>query len=124
MGFWGCLRPGAIRFEDHISRVHAEDRDRVRQAIQNAVEERKVYDSEFRVVLPNSNVRWMTARGTVQVNSSGDPVRLLGVSVDVTSRKQAESHAQEQRDELEQVTQQKTALLEREVAERAVLSVR
>ena len=63
----------------------------------------------------------MTARGTVQVNSSGDPVRLLGISVDVTARKQAEVHAEEQRDELEQVRQQKTALLEREVAERARL---
>ena len=108
-------------FENFISRVHAEDRDRVRQAIQNAIEERKVYDSEFRVVLPNGSVRWMTARGTVQVNSSGDPERLLGVSVDVTARKQAELQAHEQRDELEQLRQQKTALLEREVAERARL---
>ena len=120
-GLLGLPSSGAIRFEDYISRVHAEDRDRVRQAIQNAVEERKVYDSEFRVVLPNSSVRWMTARGTVQVNSSGDPVRLLGISVDVTARKQAELQAQQQRDELEQLSQQKTALLEREVAERARL---
>ena len=117
----GFPSSGAIRFENLISRVHAEDRDRVRQAIQNAIEERKVYDSEFRVVLPNGSVRWMTARGTVQVNSSGDPVRLLGVSVDVTARKQAELQAQEQRDELEQLRQQRTASLEREVSERTRL---
>jgi PAS domain S-box-containing protein len=117
----GLPSSGAVRFENYISRVHAEDRNRVRQAIQNAIQERKVYDSEFRVVLPNGSVRWMTARGTVQVNSSGDPVRLLGVSVDVTARKQAELKAQEQRDELEELSQQKTALLEREVAERTRL---
>jgi PAS domain S-box-containing protein len=113
----GLPSSGAVRFENYISRVHAEDRNRVRQAIQNAIQERKVYDSEFRVVLPNGSVRWMTARGTVQVNSSGDPVRLLGVSVDVTARKQAELKAQEQRDELEELSQQKTALLEREVVD-------
>jgi PAS domain S-box-containing protein len=117
----GFPSSGAIRFENFISRVHAEDRDHVRQAIQNAIEERKVYDSEFRVVLPNGSVRWMTARGTVQVNSSGDPVRLLGVSVDVTARKQAELQTQEQRDELEQLRQQRTASLEREVSERTRL---
>jgi PAS domain S-box-containing protein len=117
----GYPSSGAIRFEHFISRVHTEDRDRVRQAIQNAIEERKVYDSEFRVVLPNGSVRWMTARGTVQVNSSGDPVRLLGVSIDVTARKQAEILTQQQRDELEQLRQQRTALLEKEVAERARL---
>jgi PAS domain S-box-containing protein len=117
----GFPSSGAIRFENFISRVHAEDRDRVRQAIQNAIEERKVYDAEFRVVLPNGSVRWMTARGTVQVNSSGDPVRLLGVTVDVTARKQAELQAQEQRDELEQLRQQRTASLEREVSERTRL---
>ena len=117
----GYPSSGAIRFESFISRVHTEDRDRVRQAIQNAIEERKVYDSEFRIVLPNGSVRWMTARGTVQVNSSGDPVRLLGVSLDVTARKQAEILTQQQRDELEQLRQQKTALLEKEVAERARL---
>ncbi len=117
----GLASSGPIRFENYISRVHAEDRDRVQQAIQNAVDGRKIYDSQFRVVLPNGSIRWMTARGTVQINSSGDPVRLLGVSVDVTARKLAELHAEEQRDELKQLSQQKTALLEREVAERARL---
>ena len=117
----GFPSSGAIGFENFISRVHAEDRDRVRQAIQNAIEERKLYDSEFRIVLPNGSVGWMTSRGTVQVNSSGDPVRLLGVSVDVTARKQAELQAQQQRDELEQLRQQRTVLLEREVSERTRL---
>ncbi|HJW38073.1 MAG TPA: PAS domain-containing protein, partial [Candidatus Udaeobacter sp.] len=117
----GYPSSGAIRFEHFISRVHTEDRDRVRQAIQNAIEERKVYDSEFRIVLPNGSVRWMTTRGTVQVNSSGDPVRLVGVSMDVTARKQAEILTQQQRDELEQLRQQRTALLEKEVAERTRL---
>ncbi len=121
MSCWGYPSSGAIRFENFISRVHTEDRDRVRQAIQNAIEERKVYDSEFRIVLPNGSVRWMTTRGTVQVNSSGDPVRLVGVSMDVTARKQAEILTQQQRDELEQLRQQRTALLEKEVAERARL---
>ena len=43
----GLPSSGAIRFEDYISRVHAEDRDRVRQVIQNAVESGKFTTRNF-----------------------------------------------------------------------------
>jgi PAS domain S-box-containing protein len=110
-----------IRFEHFISRVHAADRDRIRQAIKDAVEKRKVYDSEFRVVLADGSVRWMTARGTVQANKRGKPMRMLGISLDITPRKEAELQGRQQRAELEHLRQQKTALLEKEVVERARL---
>ncbi len=96
----GFPASGAIRFENFISRVHVDDRDRIRQAIKDAIEKRKVYDSEFRVVLADGSVRWMTARGTVQVNSYGKPTRMLGISIDITARKTVELQAQEQREEL------------------------
>ena len=117
----GFPTSGALRFENFISRLHVEDRDRVRQAIKDAIEQRKVYDSEFRVVLQDGRVRWMTARGTVQVNGYGKPTRMVGLSIDITARKQAALEAQRQREELEQMRQQRTALLEKEVAERARL---
>ena len=117
----GLPAAGEIKFEHFLSRVHADDRDRIRQAIKDAIEKRKVYDSEFRVVLPDGGVRWMTARGTVQANKRGKPMRMLGISLDVTGRQQAELQAQQQLVELEQLRQQKTALLEKEVVERARL---
>ena len=112
---------GKIRFEHYISRVHVDDRDRIRQAITEAIEKRKVYDSEFRIVLSDGSVRWMTARGTVQANKHGKPMRMLGISLDITPRKEAELQMRQQRAELEQLRQQKTALLEKEVVERARL---
>ena len=117
----GLPPSGKITFEDIVSRWHVDDRDQIRNVIKDAIENGKDYEAEFRNVFADGNVRWMAARGRVQVNKEGKPTRLLGVSVDVTARKQAELQAQEQRDELEQLRQQKTALLEREVAERARL---
>src|SRR5947209_8508601 len=117
----GLPAAGEIRFEQFVSCVHADDRDRIRQAIQDAIENRKIYDSEFRVVLSDDSVRWMTARGTVQANKQGTPIRMLGISLDVSPRKQAELQARQQRAELEQLRQQKTELLEKEVVERARL---
>ena len=110
-----------ITFEDVISRLHVDDRDQIRHAIKDAIENGKDYEAEYRIPLADGSVRWIAARGRVQVNKQGKPMRLLGVSVDVTTRKQTELQAQQHRDELEQLRQQKTALLEKEVAERARL---
>jgi PAS domain S-box-containing protein len=112
---------GKITFEDLSSRWHVDDRDQVREALKDAIENGKDYEAEFRIVLADASVRWIAARGRVQVNGRGEPVRLLGVSVDLTARKQAEIIAQQQRDELERLRQQRTALLERELSERTRL---
>ena len=112
---------GKITFEDLISRWHVDDRDKVREAVKDAIENGKDYEAEFRVVLADGSVRWIAARGRAQASGPGEPMRLLGVSVDITARKEAGIIAQLQRDELEQLRQQKTALLEKEVAERARL---
>src|SRR5438128_951718 len=112
---------GRITSEQLISRWHPDDRDKVRQAVKEAIENGRGYDAEFRIVLADGNVRWIASRGRVQVDAHGKPMRLTGVSLDITSRKEAEVVAQQQRDELEQLRQQRTALLEKEVAERARL---
>ena len=110
-----------ITFEDLISRWYADDRDRVRQAVKDAIENGKDYQREFRVVCSDGSVRWMCARGRIQIDQQGKPMRLTGISLDITARKEAELIAQQQRDELEKLRQQRTALLEREVAVRARL---
>src|SRR6059058_2202475 len=91
---------GRITFEDLISRWHADDRDKVRQALRNAVESGKDYNEEFRRVLADGSVRWVASRGRVQVNKQGKPIRLLGISMDITARKQAELEAARQRHDL------------------------
>ncbi len=91
---------GKITFEDLISRWHPDDRDKVRQALRDAIENGKDYDAEFRRLLADGSVRWVAARGRVQVNKLGKPIRLLGVSMDITARKQAELEAARQRHDL------------------------
>src|SRR5262249_47551579 len=112
---------GRVTFEDLLSRWHADDRDKVWQAVKKAIAERKDYNVEYRIVLADGSVRWCRSRGRVQVDEGGKPMRLTGVSLDITARKEAEVLAQQHRDELEELRQQRTASLEREVAERARL---
>jgi PAS domain S-box-containing protein len=87
-------------FESFISRLHIDDRDRIREALKEAINSGEDFDAEFRVAHSDGGVRWMVARGRVQVNEHGRPLRILGISIDITTRKQAEFQAQQQRDEL------------------------
>jgi two-component system, LuxR family, sensor kinase FixL len=91
---------GKITFEDLISRWHPDDRDKVRQALRDAIENGKDYEADFRRVLADGSVRWVAARGRVYADKQGKPIRLLGVSMDITARKQAELEAARQRNEL------------------------
>jgi PAS domain S-box-containing protein len=117
----GFSASGKITFEELISRWHADDRDKARRAVNEAIQHGKDYHAEFRVVRADDSVQWVCARGRVQVDEHGKPKRLTGISLDITARKEAEVLAHQQRRELERLRQQKTAFLEREVAERARL---
>jgi PAS domain S-box-containing protein len=117
----GFPASGRITFEQLISRWHEDDRDKARQAVNEAIQQGKDYQTEFRVVRADGNTRWICAHGRVQVDELGKPKRLTGISLDITARKEAELLAQRQRNELERISQQKTAFLERELAERARL---
>ena len=96
----GWPSTGKVTFEDFLSEVHPEDRSRIRQTINDAVRDAKDYESEYRLVLPDGIVRWMSTRGSIQFDSAGKPSRLLGISIDITARKQAELDAQRGRAEL------------------------
>jgi PAS domain S-box-containing protein len=110
-----------ITFDELISRWHADDREKVRQAVNEAIQEGKDYQAEFRVVRANGSMHWVCARGRVHLDEQRKPKRLTGISLDITARKEAEALARQQRHELEQLRQQRTAFLEREIAERARL---
>jgi PAS domain S-box-containing protein len=96
----GSPSSGKVTFEDFISRVHPEDRVRIRRTIDDAIRDGKDYESEYRLVLPDGIIRWMSTRGSIHFDDAGKPSRLLGISIDITARKQAELDAQRDRAEL------------------------
>ena len=86
------LAPGefAGTFDAFRADIHAEDRARVEQTIARSLET-GTHRLEYRIVRPDGSVRWMEARGEVSRDADGRPVRLRGVCMDVTARKDAES---------------------------------
>jgi PAS domain S-box-containing protein len=89
-----------INFELFRSRLHPEDRESVLKAVQDSLGTGAEYESEYRMVLPDGQLRWIAGRGQVEFNRDGRPIRMHGASLDITKRKQAEEQAERQRNEM------------------------
>jgi two-component system, LuxR family, sensor kinase FixL len=89
-----------IDFNRFRNRVHPEDRESVLRAVEKSLRTGAEYESEYRAVLPDEQVRWIAGRGQVEFNDDGQPVRMRGVSVDITKRKQAEEQTAHHRNEI------------------------
>lgn len=72
-----------------IERIHIDDRERLRQALQRTLEEGEEYHVEFRLLRPQGGSRWIAARGQRTNDARGKPTRVLGSVIDITGRKQA-----------------------------------
>ena len=75
---------------DFYRYVHPEDKQRVSDAVADAIQNRAPFFKEFRIVRPDGRTRWIASRGKFEYRRNGEARRMLGVAVDVTERKQAE----------------------------------
>jgi two-component system, LuxR family, sensor kinase FixL len=90
-----------LHYASLAERVHPDDRAVRATAIERALATGGSYEAEYRVVLPDGSVRWIAARGRRQSDAvNGTAPRILGVSMDVTQRKQAAAEAHMQRETL------------------------
>jgi PAS domain S-box-containing protein len=69
--------------------VHQEDRAALTRQIERATRDGD-YTAEFRIVLPDGEVRWVSSRGRCLFGENGTPSYLTGVDLDITDRKRDE----------------------------------
>lgn len=74
----------------YLDFVHPEDRPALAAAIEHARDEGSDNRVEYRIRHPNGALQWLEARGTVVRDEDGRPLRMVGVSVNVTRRKRVE----------------------------------
>jgi PAS domain S-box-containing protein len=71
--------------------VHADDGDRIRGAVDSAVQGRRQFDAEFRFIRPGAEGSlWVAAKGNVMRDADDTPLRIVGTLMDVSARKQTE----------------------------------
>jgi PAS domain S-box-containing protein len=86
--------------EDLHRYLPPEDRWRVLEAVTIAMEGKKPYAAEFRILWPDGTVRWLTAKGKFYYSPNGAPERMLGMAVDITERKLMEVALRESEERL------------------------
>ena len=84
--------------------VWPEDWEPLQRGMQAMLKHGTPHQAEFRVRRPNGEVRWCTSTAAASTNGAGAVVRISGVTMDITERKEAE---------------ERQALLAREVDHRA-----
>ena len=76
--------------EEYTRNFHPDDMPAFEAELGRLFEGQSTFDNEYRIIQPGGGVRWVHAKGRLIRDSSGEPVRFSGASVEITERKQAE----------------------------------
>ncbi len=92
---FGFTSDEPLDLDRFFGRLHPDDRDAVVQALEQARESGARYEREYRIVLPDAGLRWLSSLGSVEFHANGKAVRMLGVCRDCTLQKLAEESARD-----------------------------
>jgi two-component system sensor histidine kinase UhpB len=87
-----ALMPNA---ESFLLRVHQADRTRVRASIMRSLSTGEPFQFQQRVVRMDNEIRVLRTRGTIEHGAEGKPIRIHGISQDVTELHATDQRAQE-----------------------------
>lgn len=75
--------------------LHPDDLARSDREVEDAISGRKPFETEFRVLWPDGETRYIKAVAKVFRDADGNPLRMLGINMDVTDRRKAEIELRE-----------------------------
>ena len=77
-------------FDAWLNLIYPDDLEPLLETMRQVVEEDKEYNTEFRIVQPSGEIRFLKASGIIRRNQNGEAVGMIGVNFDITKRKKAE----------------------------------
>jgi len=84
-----------------LERTHPEDRAAVQRSIDQASRDRRDYDHQYRLLMPDGAVKHLHALARTTINASGN-LEFVGAVTDVTAAKQAEAQLRRSEARLEE----------------------
>lgn len=119
-GIFGRGPDEAFTYQDLLQSIHPEDVGRMMDAVRTTIETGVDYAIAYRTVWPDGSVHGAEIRAQLHRDRAGRPVKLVGVSADVTERLQAERQQRHINEMLEERVAERTRELEE--AHRLVLA--
>jgi PAS domain S-box-containing protein len=81
-----------IPVADFFKAIHPDDLPRMLEVLDRSMKNESVkFESDYRVLHPGGGERWLIARAGFQRDSTGRPLFMAGVLIDITDRKKAEA---------------------------------
>ena len=108
---------------DFLARVHADDRERFRELVRGLKPGRADYNFTFRFRHPDGRVVWLEETAQAEFDGVGRPIRLKGLTLDVTARKQSQDEQSQLVAELDQRVKNlmtRLAIMAKDMREHAV----
>ncbi|XHX77151.1 MAG: PAS domain-containing protein [Stenomitos frigidus ULC029] len=92
---------GSPKYEDWHDTVHPDDREFTNAEVLRIIEEKlPEFRAEFRIIHPQRGIRWLLGLGQLSLNEQGEAIRLSGINLDITDRKQSEAELLESEQQL------------------------
>jgi PAS domain S-box-containing protein len=101
----------ALTRQSFINVCHPDDRERVMQVCDAALAQGRSDEQEYRVVHGDGSVRWVLDRARTVHDAAGRLLRMTGVVIDITDRKQAEQALRESEERYRNVVETQTELI-------------
>lgn len=96
-------------YEGWANAVHPDDRAAAETRLQQFMDGEQDFDTEFRIVHSNGNIRFIKAHALVQYDDQGTPQKLIGTNYDISALKEAEQQLQQLNQALEAKVLERTA---------------
>jgi PAS domain S-box-containing protein len=77
-------------YDDRLAAIHPDDRDKSAAEVARCIADSTDYDVVYRIRRPDDEVRWIASRGQPFFDADGNPLRIAGVSTDITVQRRSE----------------------------------
>lgn len=107
--------PVELSYQDSLRMIHPDDVEKVDLANQKAIAEGGSFQIDHRALVGEDSDHpvylWFEVNATVVQDAHGEPIRMIGMSVDITDRKRAEQELQEAKEAAEYANRAKSEFL-------------
>lgn len=94
-----------IGYDKWLGLIHLDNRDKAAKDVATALEDGQGFTTEYRIVWPDGQTRWLDGKARVIRDDNGTPIRMIGVNIDITERKRAEERLRESEERFALVAQ-------------------
>ncbi len=112
-GIFGRAEDEDFSYEDLLQAIHPDDLDEMKEAVRTTIETGADYSIAYRTIWPDASIHGAEIRAQLHRDRAGRPIKLVGVSADVTQRLQAEQEQRHQNELLEERVSERTRELKK-----------